>query len=140
MILGCFFPVSILKSVFKWGSDGSLSGSTMKKKSNLWELYLLLWEIFYLKCNPKFFYVQKKNIFLWKVYRCFGLTLRVLYQFFESQKSQITWKRSWVTQMIKVYILWRILYWLTSWFSLQDSARSTNRVRLILSRCAFRKN
>ena len=39
-----------------------------------------------------------------KVYRFFGLTLQVFYQFFKSRKSQITW----VTQMRKIYILFII--------------------------------
>ena len=39
--------------------------------------------MFYLKWNPKFFYTQKRNIFLWKVYRSFTSVLSIL------QKSKV---------------------------------------------------
>ena len=71
-----------------------------------------------------------------KVYHFFGLTFQMFYQFFKSWKSQIIWLWFWVTQMIKIYTLRRILFRLTSWFSLPESTCSTNRVRPISSRPA----
>ena len=84
-------------------------------------------------------YTQKNTFSCEKVYCSFDLTLQLYYQFFKSWKLQITWKRSCVTQMIKIYILQRILFRLTSWFSLQDSAYSANKIRPKASGCAFKK-
>ena len=65
--------------------------------------------MYYLKCNPKSFY-HKKAFSCEKVYRFFGPTLQVFYQFFKSRKSQITW----VTQMRKIYI--HIIYYCKEYY------------------------
>ena len=49
----------------------------------------VLLEMFYLKCNPKFFCTHTQ-ISCEKLNRSFGLTLQVFYQFFKSRKSRIT--------------------------------------------------
>ena len=101
-----------------------------KKKKNMRILFTLLRNVL-LEMQSKILLYTKTTFSCEKVYHFFGLTFQMFYQFFKSWKSQIIWLWFWVTQMIKIYTLRRILFRLTSWFSLPESTCSTNRVRPI---------
>ena len=80
--------------------------------------------MFYLKCSPKLFYTQKQHF---PVKKCiifwidFTSVLSIL------QKLKIANNSIMILGYSNdKYILWGILFWLTSWFSLPDSTCSTN--------------
>ena len=50
-------------------------------------MYLLFQEMFYLKCNPKFFYTQKKNIFLWKSVSFFWIDFTSILSILQKSKT-----------------------------------------------------
>ena len=120
-----------------WVTQSFVTFKTQWKNETFRILFTLLRNVL-LEMQSKILLYTKKHF---PVKKCIVL-LDWLYKcFINSSKAE---SRKYLTntpELLKSekYILRGILFWLASWFFLQDSARSTNRVRPIASRCAFRK-